>query len=84
VLCLLTALEIHGIGVQAPFEVWIALPAGTHAPKSATASLRVTRLSGAAFTTAWPRPSPTASSCAARWGSTSRLKPCARRGPSAG
>ena len=50
VLCLLTALEIHGIGVQAPFEVWIALPAGTHAPKSATASLRVTRLSGAAFT----------------------------------
>ena len=49
VLCLLSALEIHGIGVQAPFEVWIALPAGTHAPKSATAALRVTRLSGAAF-----------------------------------
>lgn len=50
VLCLLSALEIHGIGVQAPFEVWIALPAGTHAPKGSTAALRVTRLSGAAFT----------------------------------
>jgi predicted transcriptional regulator of viral defense system len=50
VLCLLTALEIHGIGVQAPFEVWIALPAGFHAPKRTTAALRVTRLSGAAFT----------------------------------
>jgi predicted transcriptional regulator of viral defense system len=47
---LLSALEIHGIGVQAPFEVWIALPAGTHAPKGSTAALRVTRLSGAAFT----------------------------------
>jgi len=50
VVCLLSALEIHGIGVQAPFEVWIALPAGTHAPKSTQAALRVTRLSGAAFT----------------------------------
>lgn len=50
VLCLLTALEIHGIGVQAPFEVWIALPAGTHAPKSSTTALRITRLSGESFT----------------------------------
>ena len=49
VICLLSALEIHGIGVQAPFEVWIALPAGTHAPKRTQAALRVTRLSGAAF-----------------------------------
>jgi predicted transcriptional regulator of viral defense system len=50
VVCLLSALEIHEIGVQAPFEVWIALPAGTHAPKGTTAALRITRLSGAAFT----------------------------------
>jgi predicted transcriptional regulator of viral defense system len=34
VVCLLSALEIHEVGVQAPFEVWIALPAGTHAPRS--------------------------------------------------
>lgn len=50
VVCLLSALEIHEIGVQAPFEVWIALPAGTHAPRSVGTALRVTRLSGAAFT----------------------------------
>lgn len=50
VVCLLSALEIHGVGVQAPYEVWIALPAGTHAPKATQVSLRVTRLSAAAFT----------------------------------
>ena len=49
VVCLLSALEIHEIGVQAPFEVWIALPAGTHAPKGTGTAIRVTRLSGAAF-----------------------------------
>jgi predicted transcriptional regulator of viral defense system len=50
VVCLLSALEIHEVGVQAPFEVWIALPAGTHAPRGTGAAIRVTRLSGAAFT----------------------------------
>jgi len=49
VVCLLSALEIHEVGVQAPFEVWIALPAGTHAPRNTGTALRVTRLSGAAF-----------------------------------
>ncbi len=49
VVCLLSALEIHEVGVQAPFEVWIALPAGTHAPKGTCAAIRVTRLSGTAF-----------------------------------
>jgi predicted transcriptional regulator of viral defense system len=49
VICLLSALEIHEVGVQAPFEVWIALPAGTHAPKGGGTQLRVTRLSGPAF-----------------------------------
>ena len=49
VMCLLSALEIHEVGVQAPFEVWIALPAGTHAPKGTGTAIRVTRLSGGAF-----------------------------------
>lgn len=49
VVCLLSALEIHEVGVQAPHEVWIALPAGTHAPKGTGTAIRVTRLSGAAF-----------------------------------
>ena len=49
VVCLLSALEIHEVGVQAPFEVWIALPAGTHAPRGTGTAMRVTRLSGTAF-----------------------------------
>jgi predicted transcriptional regulator of viral defense system len=49
VVCLLSALEIHEVGVQAPFQVWIALPPGTHAPKATGAAIRVTRLSGTAF-----------------------------------
>lgn len=49
VVCLLSALEIHEVGVQAPHEVWIALPAGTHAPRGTGTAIRVTRFSGAAF-----------------------------------
>ena len=50
VVCLLSALQVHKIGTQAPFEVWIALPAGTHAPRIAYPPLRVIRLSGDALT----------------------------------
>ncbi len=49
VVCLLSALEIHEVGVQAPFEVWIALLAGTHSPRGIGAAVRITRLSGAAY-----------------------------------
>ena len=38
------------LSVEEGREVWIALPAGTHAPKGAQVALRVTRLSGDAFT----------------------------------
>lgn len=49
VICLLSALRFHEIGTQAPFEIWIALSAGTHAPKLDTVRLRVIRLTGGAF-----------------------------------
>ena len=49
VVCLLSALQFHEIGTQAPFEVWIALPAGTHAPRITYPRLRVVRLSGQAY-----------------------------------
>jgi predicted transcriptional regulator of viral defense system len=49
VVCLLSALEIHEVGVQAPHQVWIALPAGTNAPRGTATAVRVTRFSGAAF-----------------------------------
>lgn len=49
VICLLSALQFHELGTQAPFEVWIALPAGTHAPRMAYPPLRVIRFSGEAY-----------------------------------
>ncbi len=49
VLCLLSALQFHGIGTQLPSEVWIALPEGTQAPAPGYPALRITRLRGAAY-----------------------------------
>jgi len=49
VVCLLSALRVHEIGTQAPFEVWLALPQATPAPRVKTPALRVVRMSGAAL-----------------------------------
>jgi predicted transcriptional regulator of viral defense system len=49
VVCLLSALRVHGIGTQAPFEVWLALPQGMSAPRLTQPALRLVRMSGAAF-----------------------------------
>jgi len=50
VVCLLSALRVHEIGTQAPFEVWLALPAGVAAPRIDYPRLRVVRLSGDSLT----------------------------------
>ena len=50
VVCLLSALQLHGIGTQAPFEVWLALPQGMSAPRLAQPQLRLVRMSGDALT----------------------------------
>ncbi|MFM8899862.1 MAG: AbiEi antitoxin N-terminal domain-containing protein [Burkholderiales bacterium] len=50
VLCLLTALQYHGMGTQMPHQVWVALPHGTQTPALAYPPLRITRLRGAAYT----------------------------------
>ncbi len=50
VICLLSALRVHEIGTQAPFEVWLALPQGVNPPRRTGPSLRVVRMSGAAMT----------------------------------
>jgi len=50
VVCLLSALRIHGIGTQAPFEVWMAIPPHTPTPRLDQPALRVVRMSGAALT----------------------------------
>lgn len=49
VVCLLSALRLHGIGTQAPFEVWIAIPQNAPTPKVEQPALRVVRMSGRAL-----------------------------------
>jgi len=50
IVCLLTALHIHGIGTQAPREVWIALHRKARKPKAAGLPIRVVRFSGPMLT----------------------------------
>lgn len=49
VVCLLSALRVHGIGTQAPFEVWLAIPPHTPTPRLDQPGLRVVRMSGLAL-----------------------------------
>jgi predicted transcriptional regulator of viral defense system len=49
VICLLSALGVHGIGTQLPAEVWIAIERGRRPPKLVSLPLRVLRFSGPAF-----------------------------------
>ena len=49
VICLSSALQFHEIGTQLPSDVWIALPAGTHAPTLAYPPLRIMRMGGEAY-----------------------------------
>jgi predicted transcriptional regulator of viral defense system len=50
VVCLLSALRVHGIGAQAPFEVWLAIPHHTPVPRLDQPAIRAVRMSGAALT----------------------------------
>ena len=45
VVCLLTALRIHGLTTQAPHEVWVAISPNARAPKVSYPPLRIVRLS---------------------------------------
>ena len=49
VVCLLSALRVHGIGTQAPFEVWLAIPPHTPTPRLEQPTLRAVRMSGPAL-----------------------------------
>ncbi|MGF6346781.1 type IV toxin-antitoxin system AbiEi family antitoxin domain-containing protein [Variovorax sp. W2I14] len=48
--CLLSTLRIHGIGTQAPFEAWLAIPHHSPTPRLDQPALRVVRMSGTALT----------------------------------
>ena len=50
VICLLSALRFHGIGTQAPHEVWIAVAQGAARPRLDYPPVCVTLVSGSAFT----------------------------------
>jgi predicted transcriptional regulator of viral defense system len=50
IVCLLSALRIHGIGTEAPHEVWIALDRKARRPARFAARVRIVRFSGAMLT----------------------------------
>jgi predicted transcriptional regulator of viral defense system len=45
VVCLLSALRVHEIGTQAPFEVWLAVPNHVTTPRLDQPALRIVRMS---------------------------------------
>ena len=49
VVCLLSALRVHEIGTQAPFEVWIAIPQHMVTPRLDQPEIRVVRMSDEAL-----------------------------------
>ncbi len=50
IVCLLSALRVHGIGTQAPAAVWLAIPHKARVPRVRELRLRIVRFSGAAWT----------------------------------
>jgi predicted transcriptional regulator of viral defense system len=50
VLCLLSALQFHGLTTQAPFEVWMAIERNARLPRVIRPVMRFVRFSGRALT----------------------------------
>jgi predicted transcriptional regulator of viral defense system len=50
IICLLSALRVHGIGTQSPAEVWLAIPHKARVPRLPGLRLRIVRFSGPAWT----------------------------------
>jgi predicted transcriptional regulator of viral defense system len=50
IVCLLSALRVHGIGTQAPAEVWLAIPHKARKPRLPELKLRIVHFSGPAWT----------------------------------
>ena len=49
IVCLLSALQVHGIGAQLPRHVWIAIPHKAKPPARTDVGVRLVRFSGAAW-----------------------------------
>jgi len=50
IVCLLSALGVHEIGTQLPYEVWLAIPHKAEPPRISGIEVRLLRFSGAAWT----------------------------------
>lgn len=50
IICLLSALRLHNLTTQAPFEVWLAIAHKSRAPKMSYPPLRIVRFSGKSLT----------------------------------
>jgi len=50
IICLLSALRLHGIGTQAPHEIWLALDRKARKPKRLPAKVQIVRFSAAMLT----------------------------------
>jgi predicted transcriptional regulator of viral defense system len=50
IVCLLSALRVHGIGSQAPAAIWLAIPHKARIPRLSELALRIVRFSGPAWT----------------------------------
>lgn len=50
IVCLLSALRIHNLTTQSPFEVWLAIPNKARVPKIEYPPIRIVRFSGVALT----------------------------------
>lgn len=49
IVCLLTALQVHEIGTQAPSAIWLAIPHKARLPRLQAPKLRIVRFSGPAW-----------------------------------
>jgi predicted transcriptional regulator of viral defense system len=49
IVCLLSALQFHGLGTQLPRQVWLAIPHRAKAPRLTELPVRILRFSGAAL-----------------------------------
>ncbi len=50
IVCLLSALNVHGIGTQLPREVWLAIPHKARPPRAPDIKIRLLRFTGPAWT----------------------------------
>lgn len=50
IVCLMSALQVHDIGTQAPSAIWLAIPHKARLPRLEAPKLRIVRFSGLAWT----------------------------------